>query len=252
MAWTWRTTPDGFVEVDRHGEATTCKEFASDAPQGTWERPLLPSAQIYLSKVKQVEQWADLAVPIATKHGVPIHWVLAFMYAEGGGDPEAELHEPDGSIGVGLMALTAKPNGFPAKFGITFEEAHLPEPNLRAGIEFMRKTMNQAPADDIVELASAYNCGYSIGKGPHRSTKSPWGLCEFCGRSGEPIRCCHIERVSRAANTFLMRLGESKLAPIGPIPGVPLMPAGWPGGGAAFILGLVGGWFVLKKWKNRY
>lgn len=258
VTWTWQTRPDGIVTVARGGEPGSCIEFQETPAASGVEVLLLPAAPAYDKVLAKVGQWAALAAPLALAHGVPLSWVLAFMYAEGGGDPQAELHEPDGSVGVGLMALTAKPEAFPAKFGISFEEAHQPGPNLSAGIAFMKKTMDQAPARDVVELASSYNCGFTPGQGPRISTRSPWGLCEFCGRIGQPTSCCHIERVVRANNTFITR---GMVAAPGPGPG-PAPPddepppvlaaaaAGAPGGPFAWLLAATAS-FALVRWLKK-
>jgi len=254
--WTWETRSDGIVVVDRGSAAGSCAEF-HDAPGAAGpEILLLPAGPAYETALARVGQWAALAAPIAAATGVPLAWVLAFMYAEGGGDPQAELHEPDGSVGVGLMALTAKPEGFPAKFGITYEEAHQPGPNLSAGIAFMKKTMDAAPARDVVELASCYNCGFTPGQGPRTSTKSAFGLCEFCGRAGQPTSCCHIERVVRANNTFVSRgLAASPPGPVPqPPPGSlppPVLAAATPGGPFAWMLGAVAGFALVRRWLKR-
>lgn len=253
MSWEWRTSADGHLEVDRDaGPPASCGEFTAAWPAGSgYVRPELPALPAYEKVLARVLQWQSLAAPIAAEHGVPIAWVLATMFAEGGGDPNAELHEPSGAVGVGLMALTATPAGFPAKFGITFEQAHEPESNLRAGIAFMRKTIDQAHVRDIVELASCYNAGYVAGVGPHPSSRSPWGLREFCGRE-EPWHCCHIERNVRALNTILPRL--QPLPQPGPGPGPVLAKTGGASLGvalASLCAGVIAGWEAWRRWWRR-
>jgi transglycosylase-like protein with SLT domain len=235
------------LEVDRSaGPPPNCGEFANAWPTELgFVRPELPQNAVYDATLAKVLQWKDMAAPLAAEQGVPLGWVLATMYAEGGGNPTAELHEPSGAVGVGLMALTADPAGFPAKFGITFEEAHQPEPNLRAGIAFMKKTIDLAPVHDIVELASCYNAGFIAGKGPYDSLRSPWGLREFCGRE-EPWHCCHIERNVRALNTVLPLLHAAPAPPPGPV----LAKVGGASFGAALVAMCAGVWAGWEAWRR--
>jgi hypothetical protein len=210
--WAWRTTADGYVEVDRQGIPSLCPEFSKEPlpPAGTWERLLLPTAPIYTNALAKATQWADLAAGPAAVEQMPMPWVLAFVYGESGGNPNAELVEPSGAVGVGLMALTAQPAAFQMTWGITFEEAHDPAKSLQVGVGYMGK-LQRAGNLDFPQLASAYNGGTKAGM-PHPSTKSRWGIREYCW--GEPPQCCHIERMTRAQNTIRQQLGVTL-----PVPG---------------------------------
>lgn len=241
MSWQWRTTPDGFVEVDRNGDPSTCVEFRGTGlvpPAGTFERLLLPDASIYRTMVTKVLAWRALAEKHAARTGVPAPWILAFMYAEGGGDPNAQLQEPSGAVGVGLMALTAQPAAFPATWGITMQEAFEPDKNVAAGTDFMAR-LKAAGHLDLPQLASTYNAGPGRGGQPKISLKSAWGMVEYCGPPGGAVSCCHIERVVRAHNTVLAALGVAPPLPL-PFP-LPVSPSPEPAAasGATQVVGML-------------
>jgi hypothetical protein len=251
--WSWRTTADGYVEVDRQGIPSLCPEFAKEPlpPAGTWERMLLPNLPIYTNALAKATQWADLAAGPAAAEQMPMPWVLAFVYGESGGNPNAELVESSGAVGVGLMALTAQPAAFQKTWGITFEEAHDPAKSLQVGVGYMGK-LQRAGNLDFPQLASAYNGGTKAGM-PWPSTKSRWGMREYCGKPSEPPRCCHIERMSRAQNTIRQQLGADIPLPGRP-PGQPptveppVLASVSPGGGAAVFLFAAGAAYYLVHW----
>lgn len=258
MTWAWRTTPDGFLEVDRAGQRSVCMEFDLEhlQPAGTWERLMLPSAPAYQEALGRVLPWTELALEPAAAVGIPLHWVLAFIYAESGGRADVERVEPSGAIGVGLMALTATKAGFPGKFGITYEEAHDPQKNITAGVTLMAKFRKQKNLG-LPELASAYNGGLAADGSPHTSTLSNWGLREYCAQSENPPSCCHIERVVRAANTVLQSVKDGGGIGPGPVPGpgTPpiIMPAGLGGSGkvAVFVAAAAGAYALIDWWRKR-
>lgn len=229
MSWQWRTTPEGFVEVDRNGQLGTCNEFQTGGgllpAAGTYERLMFPDTPLYRNAVAKVMPWRQLAAKHAARTGLPISWILAFVYAESGGTPTTTLNEPSGAIGVGLMALTATVAGFPGKFGITYEQAFDPDLNMGAGADLMVKF--QGGKLDLPQLASAYNGGLGAGGQPHVSLKSVWGMVEYCGPASGPVQCCHIERVVRANNTLLAALGAVAPLPL-PQPPSPGAPDGTP------------------------
>ena len=235
--WAWRTAADGAIEVDRNGQSSTCVEFRGMplTPAGTYERLMLPDMPIYRQAMDKVLAWRALAEKHGARTGIQPAWILAFMYAEGGGNPNAQLQEPSGQIGVGLMALTATPAGFPSKFGITFQEAFDPDKNVGAGADLMVKF--GANKLDLPQIASNYNAGPGVGGLPKTSIKSLWGMVEFCGRVGDPISCCHIERVVRSNNTLIAMLGGTP-----PGPKASTFPT--PTEIAAILLGIGVGWFA--------
>jgi len=259
VTWAWRTTPEGYIEVDRAGQRSVCMEFDLDhmPPAGTWERLTLPNAAAYQKKLGDVLPWTSVALEPAAAVAMPLHWVLAFIYAESGGNPNAELQEPSGAVGVGLMALTATKAGFPGKFGITYEEAHDPSKNVAAGVQLMAE-FRKRKGLDLPELASAYNSGLEADGSPHTSTLSNWALREYCNMKEVVPSCCHIERVVRAANSILesIQAGGGIGPGPGPGPGVqpPLVvPAGFVGGGKAvgFLFAAALGYGVIQWWKKR-
>jgi len=219
MSWQWRTTPEGFVEVDRNNQPGTCTEFQTGGgllpPAGTFERLMLPARPIYTNAVGKVLAWRALAEKHAARTGLPLAWILAFVYTESGGNPNAKRVERSGAIGAGLMALTATQAGFPAKFGITYEQAFDPDLNMTAGTDTMVKF--RAGKLDLPQLASVYNAGPGRGGFPHVSFKSMWGYVEYCGEPDPVVRCCHIERLVRTQNTLLAALGGAMPLPI-PLP----------------------------------
>ncbi len=176
MSWSFRTMPEGFVEVDQG--------------QG-FEVPELAGAD---AATARVESWIPLARPIARTAGVPLSWVLGVMYAESQGRPEVENF-----CCVGLMAINV---GVFRQF--TREQWKDPATNLRQGAQLLgdsRRAGWQLP-----EAASIYNAGPSqiAPHGPKRSQSSPWGMVENEG---------YIERVVRATNFFRANIGERDDAP---------------------------------------
>jgi hypothetical protein len=224
MAWQWRTTPEGFVDVDRNGEPGTCNEFQTGGgllpPAGTFERLAFQETPLYQKAVAKVLAWRALAEKHAARTGLPLPWILAFVFTESQGNPNAMLQEPSGAVGVGLMALTATPAGFPGKFGITYQQAFDPDLNMTAGTDLMVKF--RAGKLDLPQLASVYNSGPGRGGMPYVSLRSRWGMREYCGppptpeNPNPPVHCCHIERLVRANNTMLAALAG---APPVPLPG---------------------------------
>lgn len=138
-----------------------------------------------------VNRWQTLASKNA--RGVPLAWVLAIIWAESGGNPNAFRTEPSGQTGVGLMQLTS-----PAlKGGLSDEQLKDPGTNINLGCKFLAAIM-KAPPVDLPAVASRYNCGGRGDGSPHTSPTSgqnpSWGLCATAG---------YLERVSAASNTFL-------------------------------------------------
>ena len=235
MSWQWRTTPEGFVEVDRNGQLGTCNEFQTGGgllpAAGTYERLMFPDTPLYRNAVAKVMAWRALAEKHAARTGLPLSWILAFVFTESQGNPSAILDEGGGVFGVGLMALTTSVAGFPGKFGITYQQAFDPDLNMTAGTDLMVKF--RAGKLDLPQLASAYNSGPGPGGLPYVSLKSMWGMREYCGpgptdkQPNPPVHCCHIERVVRANNTLLAALGAVAPLPL-PQPPSPGAPDGTP------------------------
>jgi Transglycosylase SLT domain len=162
---TWSTTADGLVVVD--GNAWT---LATDA--------------VTQAALSRTLGWSSLAAPAAAAAAVPLPWVLAFVFAESGGNPSAT--SKDG--GKGLLQLTSAS----LTAGLTTAQAMDPATNLRIGAGYLGK-LARAGALDLVKLASAYNGGTGTGTQPHAKASDPWGLVESAG---------YIERVVRAQNTI--------------------------------------------------
>lgn len=171
MTYSWHTLPSGAVEVDGRTPELD--------PQ---------SAKVFRARVMR---WRDRAEPEARAFGVPLHWVLALVYAESSGDPMAV--SADG--GYGLLQLT-----HPSVFEGHPKQSTLTDPglNLRLGVKLMARLIKAlGPSADLPRLASGYNAGLGSG-GPHPSTRSPWGMRETKG---------HISRTVAAGNTALRELG---------------------------------------------
>lgn len=161
MSNTWRTLPDGRVEVN--GSV-----------------PLLEGG-VY----QRLWQWYPLAREHEARTGVPASWTLGMIHAESGG--QAGARSSDG--GLGLMQIT-----HPALMqGLSPADVMRPEVNLRLGTDFLRtlRTSGPASARDLPSVSSRYNAGQKTNGAPHASSNA-WGM--RCTGN-------HIDRVVAATNS---------------------------------------------------
>lgn len=176
--WSWITTPDGYVEVDK-GDGLGYQRIEIKPGPAT-EKTLT---------------WLDLVAEKCIKYNVPIPWILGIIRSESGGDPNASL-VTENERSYGLMAINIK-----AHKSVTKEQMLNPEQNLDYGVSLVADSYNKG--FDLVESASIHNGGkistsYNGKAGdPHKSNTSPWGLRET---SGKPYG--YIERVVRSQNYF--------------------------------------------------
>lgn len=171
MTYTWRTNPDGSIEVDE-------------------TIPTLGGGNAKAFDAK-VWRWRELAARWGVANNVPIHWVLGMIYAESLGNPDAKSH--DG--GFGLMQLTSAS----ARENKTYEQLRDPNENIRLGVKYIARACLSPLAKDLPAVASRYNAGGRVDGAAHPSTVSPWGMRETKG---------HITRVVSGANYALTRLRQ--------------------------------------------
>lgn len=199
--WSWRTLPDGRVEVDTHDGAGWRVPTSGEHPEVARAR-------------ERVLSWAPLAAEKAAKYGVPLSWILAVVYAESGGNPDADNAPRCGGTGcVGLMAIHWKVHG-------KSREAMLdPEQNLDYGTSLLAESRKRGY--DLPAAASIHVAGGGTTYTPHSGTcdsamvsaafpeGSPWGYCEhmFAGRQGDGA-VGYIDRVVRANNSFIEALAD--------------------------------------------
>jgi soluble lytic murein transglycosylase-like protein len=184
--WSWKTDPDGHVEVDQgDGNGFVAISLPAAGDRAT----------------AKTEQWAGLAQKYATLYGVPLSWVLAVIYAESGGDPTVGSSD---DLGAGLMQLTL------SVYGLTRAEAQDPETSVRLGTQTLGQARQRG--NDLPAVASVYNAGGGHTGTPHASATDPWGYVET--RPSLPYSG-YIEKVVRASNYFLGRFPNG-VAPSGP------------------------------------
>lgn len=171
---TWATNIDGSITVD-------------DAV------PELAPADLAVFR-SRVMRWRQSAAKHAQTWSVPLHWVLAVIFAESNGNPN--VVSPD--HGYGLMQLTS-----PSVFMGHKPQETLTNPDLNIFLGTKYLGQLRAMGLDLPRAASGYNAGTANGA-PHPSPSSPWGLRETKG---------YISRVVRAANTALRELGQGSDEP---------------------------------------
>jgi hypothetical protein len=230
--WSWRTLPDERVEVDKGDGMGFAVPVSGDVPavHQTAERVL---------------QWAELADKYGAKYGVPPSWILGVMFAESGGDPNAE-----NPCCVGLMAIHL------AAHGKTRDEMLDPDANLDYGTSLLAQSRLRGYS--LPEAASIHVAGGGRDMKPHSGTctsavgvhpdfpdGSPWGMCEhmFAKTQGDGA-VGYIDRVVRANNFMVDALAQRLPEPPRPIPWL----AGQRGVGATvwpFALGAMAGYLAL-------
>ncbi len=170
----WRTV-GGAVEVQVNGEGPF-ERWEIDPPDAVrWER---------------TAQWAPLVRQVLKENKIklPLHWVMGVIYVESGGDPDA-IGKSNGERGL----MQVIPNGSKTDaFGFGN-----PEYGVLRGCNILAQYNHL----DLPAAVSCYNAGPRPTTTPYQprtSAASPWGYKEHPG---------HIEKVVRAANSFLRKLG---------------------------------------------
>ena len=157
MAIAYQTLPDGTVQ-----------KLAADGV--SWETPWPSDPEIALYE-KSVARWESLAVENSDRTGVPAPWILAVIYGESGGNPNA--HGPPYDYGIGLMMITSNS----LKQGHSNAEVFDPGLNVKLGTDFMATNMKLG-GTDLPQNASMFNAG-SPGHGAWSSSTAPWGWREY-------------------------------------------------------------------------
>lgn len=186
--WVWRTSPDGFIEVDQTGDSN-------------FTRITLPGPN---AQTTATEQWLPLATKYAQKNSIPVWWVLAFIYSESGGNPNVSNF-----CCAGLMALAL------SVYKLTLQQALDPETNVSLGT----KTIGDYSTKgfDLPTIASMYNAGPSTKGGAKTSISSVWGMAE--NMPAVPWTG-YIEKIVRAANFWHDKLVNGGIT-VPPIPTPP-------------------------------
>jgi hypothetical protein len=187
--YSWRTNRDGYVEVDLDGSGNY--QAIELTPDKNTQRVL--------------ENWVPLAQKNSQKHGVPINWILAFIYSESGGNPNAENY-----CCAGLMAI------YYDIHNMSRADALNPEINVDKATGWIAKSIQKG--QDLPQAASVHNAGGGNTGTPHISSSSPWGMRENTG-----VPYGFIERVVRASNLFRRTLGDVAYLPD---PSIPVEPSG--------------------------
>ena len=154
---------------------------------------LLSSAEDSNFKSKVIDRWTNLSAKYSSKYGVPVAWILAIIYAESLGNPNAVNSEVP--PGLGLMQIT-DPG---LKRGLSNAQVLIPDTNLDIGVSFIKRIITLGN-HDLVKVASYYNCGGRSDGSPHTAPTSgqnpAWGYCATVG---------YLERVTQASNTYLAK-----------------------------------------------
>lgn len=184
---TWRTLPDGAIEVLEEGV-------------------LMPRTPAHVARLRKVVgKWQALAAENSARTGVPASWILAFIDSESWGDPTVE--SPVGA--VGLMQL------MPSWWrGHTKEEMKVAATNAAIGTDLLRQiSTSSGVAGELPKAASVYNCGSNDATNtPRLRPGTRWGMC---------AEGWYLDDVVRASN-WIVRAGETPAASTSSGPSGPL------------------------------
>jgi hypothetical protein len=186
--YTWRTDERGIVWVTRPGEP---------------EHTLTLGLQMAALMDRVITRWEQLAETHAIRVGIPRGWILAMIWRESGGNPNAR--NPEGTAdpsndGIGLLQLTS--SGF--KIGHTDSELMNPDLNLRIGTDYIA-SLARRYQHDFPRVSAAFNAG-SV----RPSDANPFGMYT----TGN-----HIEAEIAALDYYLTRtLPPEVVAPVRMVP----------------------------------
>jgi len=174
----WRTDARGVI-------------YVTSAPGETERAPVLagPMAELFDGRVMR---WESMAATICSVYGVALAHMLAMIFRESGGNPDARNAERP--PGLGLCQIT----NLSLYCGHTPGEVMIPRINIALAAKYLRYLAEHCPGAGLPELASLYNAGAALGPGatikPHPSALSPWGYRETPG---------HIAAEVAASNYYL-------------------------------------------------
>ena len=215
--WSWRTSPEGAVEVDRGDGQGFVREVSLPHPQVTETQ-------------QRVLTWDPLAAKAAAKYDVPLSWILAFIFAESGGKADADNAPACGGTGcVGLMAIHW------AVHGQTKADMLDPAKNLDYGTSLLAESRKRGY--DLPTAASIHVAGGGTTYSPHSGTccsakckpscqgrcsehpdhpeGSPFGMCEHMHRGTQGDGSVgYIDRIVRANNSFIDLLANRVTEPL--------------------------------------
>lgn len=257
--WRWRTLENGMVEVDM-GDGWVVPYAGGASP---------PVHERVRSTQDRVLQWVGLANKYGAKYDVPPSWILAVIYAESGGDPQAENY-----CCAGLMAI------YYSVHGKRREDMLDPEKNVDYGTSLLARS--RSSGWDLPAAASMHVAGAKVEAGgrvrpwsggcraarepghPKFPGGSPWGYCEHMlpiTDAGD-FATGYIDRVVRANNSFVYWLEHGRFPdqeesrPVPEQPGTPrpspptrppLTARGPAIAAAPFAIGAAAG-FALVRW----
>lgn len=194
----WRTDENGIVIVEKKPGIETVPMLSGAAADRFEQR---------------VMRWEDMALAACEPHGVPLAWMMATIYHESLGDPNAVNSETP--PGLGLTQITS-----PSLYrGYTRAEVLIPRVNLGICARHLRRLTESCEPNDWPAIMSAYNAGCAVGGGgklrPHPSSRTPWGY-----------RCTgsYIDSGVAANNFFIARHACAEIEqPIDPDEVLPLV-----------------------------
>jgi hypothetical protein len=189
--WSWKTLDDGRVVVDK-GDGF--QPYESE-----------PVAQV-TSTADEVMAWRELAEAKAAKYGVPASWILAFIFAESGGNPSASNF-----CCTGLMAIMTQP----PVHGKSKAQMLDPEQNVDYGASLIAQSAGGG--NELPGVASIHVAGPKVGTAtePKQNIHSPWGMSEhmWLDNPQGDGSVGYIDRVVRANNMFVRLLSGSQHVP---------------------------------------
>lgn len=215
--WSWKTLDDGRVVVDK-GEGY--QPYAS-----------VPVADV-VDTADKVMGWLPLAEDKAAKYGVPVSWILAFIFAESRGDPGASNF-----CCTGLMAIMTQP----PVHGKSKAQMLDPEQNVDYGASLLAQS--SANGNELPAVASIHVAGPKVGTAdePKQNIHSPWGMSEhmWLNKPQGDGSVGYIDRIVRANNMFVELLGQSQHVP--PPTKQPPIPPPFAKAGSSAVPFVVGG-----------
>lgn len=148
----WRWDADSVVPLwAATSPRVTLNEAArqwAQAITGSSRTPPLPESAVARDRMAQ---WSPLIERVAREEGLNPALIHAMVQTESSHQPDAV--SPKGAVGLmQLMPETAE------RFGLPRDARHQPEPNLRAGMRYLKWLLNYFDQDLALALA-AYNAG---------------------------------------------------------------------------------------------
>lgn len=158
-----------------------------EAPDVEWGSPEIRAEKIPAFQT-MLRNWGPLVDEAGTEFRVPSQEIFAIMWAESGGDSNAQ--SPAGAQGL----MQVMPFHFAA--GMTPAQMREPRTNIRTGARVMA-SRRAGGERDIVQVASLYNAGGNADGSPFTNDQRP-KLATRWGYASEPG---YIDSVVAAYNT---------------------------------------------------